>query len=208
MFDHFRDQPDFQRFGRTDHLAGEGHLGGFGHADQLRQQERPTIPGDDAQLHEAFGEARLFRRDTDVAHAGQIAARADSGPVHGGDGRDLQIVEGQRNVVDVALIVVANLVGATFRQALAVAHVLDIAAGGKSAARAGENHAFDAVVAGDFIGRVQKGLVLALARERIARLGLVHGQGDDRAVLFVDQKITHRFLGEKGVQFVAPIAVA
>ncbi len=57
------------------------------------------------------------------------------GAVDGGNQRDFEIVEGAHDHVDAVLVIVTDLGGVACEGADAVAHRLDVAAGGKPAAR-------------------------------------------------------------------------
>jgi hypothetical protein len=170
-------------------LAGEAHLGGPGVADHPLQQPRAAVAGDQPQLHEALGEAGLLGGDADVGHAGQVAAGADGRAIDGGDGRHVEAVEGQRNALDAAPVVVPHIHPAARRQPALVAEILDVAAGAEGAAGTGEDHHLHRRVGLHPLAGGHHGVPLGLAGERIAGLGGVEGERDDGLTLLEKHEI-------------------
>ncbi|MNS77187.1 hypothetical protein D3C72_1107640 [compost metagenome] len=124
---HARHQAPFQRGGRADGVTGERHFGGARHADQARQEPGAAVTGDDAQLDEAFRKRGGFRRDAHVAHAGQVAARADGRPVHRRNRRHLQRMQRQRQALYALPVFLAQF-HATHLGADLPLHLVDVAA--------------------------------------------------------------------------------
>jgi hypothetical protein len=73
-------------------------------------------------------------------------AGADGGAVHRCDGRHVQTLQGQGDLLDTLAVIVADLVRVPGEGLHLIMHIHDIAAGGKGGARHGEDHDADALV--------------------------------------------------------------
>ncbi len=186
---HARHQVPLRGLARVDGLAGQGQLGRARQADDARQQPRAAVAGNDAQLDEALGELGLFGGHADVAHAGQVEARADGVAVHRRDHRHLEVEQCQRQLLDAQAVLAAQL---HRRQFAVAAHVAHIAARREGRARTREDHRAHRMVGVDAVDGGQELRHGRVAGERVAALGVVHRQRDDVAVLFVVQKVGHQ----------------
>src|SRR5690554_4342536 len=82
---HLCDKSPSQGLLSIDNIARQCHLGGLRKAHDLREKPCASVSRNNAQLDEALGELRTFACKADIAHAHQIAARADRRPVHSCD---------------------------------------------------------------------------------------------------------------------------
>lgn len=146
-----------------------------------RGEASAAIARDEANLQEGDAIAGGIRRDADISHAGDIAAEANCRAVDGGDQRNFEIVESAHDHVDAVLVVVAHFSGAAGEGADAVAHGLDVTAGRKAFAGAGEDGAADGLVGVDLIADVFYRLTVARFAEGVHGVRTVQRQDRDGA---------------------------
>src|SRR5690606_16653733 len=175
----------------VDHVAREGELGGAAPADHTRQEIRPAVARNDAELDEALGKERRFPGDADIAHAGKVAARADCRAIDGGDGRHFEVIEGIGDFLDAEAVGIADFRRPPCEQPFLVAHMLDVAPGGEGLARSRQNDTADAVVLVDPIRSLDKGGEEFISGKGIALLGPVDGEGYNSLILFVYEFVCH-----------------
>src|SRR5690606_21539424 len=135
----------------ADRIAGKAHFRCLRAPYCPRQKPGTTIAGDQAQLDEAFGKGCLFRGDAHVAHQGDVTTGTVGRPVDGSNGWHPQIVQSQRNALDVALVVGADLGRTTAKDIALVLHVLDVATGTEGRTGTREDHYLDIVFAVDLL---------------------------------------------------------
>jgi hypothetical protein len=131
-----------------------------------------------------LSERRALRRQTDVAHAGQIESGADRGAVHGGYYRNLKFVECQRNALDPIAVAIAQGVRRAGENASAISHVLDVSTGTEGFAGTGQDHRSHRQVTSQIVAKIREFLHLRRISERIARLGPVHVHGNNITLTF------------------------
>ncbi|MND78859.1 hypothetical protein D3C80_705800 [compost metagenome] len=174
----------------VDGSGGEQQFGGAGVAHVARQQPRPAVAGDDAQLHEGHAEAGAVRGDADVAQAGDVAAQAHGRAVDGGDQRNLQPVERADDAMDDAAIAFADGRARALEQVGARLHGLEVAAGRKGAARPRHDDATDRGVGVDRLAGGGEGLAVLQVRQGVQPVGPGQGPDHDRAAALLDDQ-TH-----------------
>ena len=164
---------------RIDHVTGVEQLRRARLADDARQDPRPAIAGNDAELEKGNAELRPVGSDAHVRKTGEIAAQPDRWPVHRRDQRDAQTVQRAQHLVDVVTITVRNLRRSTAECSGPLLHRLDVAARTEGPPRSGENHTANIHVRIDRIAGRREGIPVALRAERIHRLGAVEGKRGD-----------------------------
>ena len=95
------DQPEAERFGSLDRLAGDAHLDRLFDADQARQPLRALGAGDDAEVHLRLAHLRVGDRNAVVTGHGQFEAAAERGAVQRHDHRLRAVLEAGEDVVHV-----------------------------------------------------------------------------------------------------------
>jgi hypothetical protein len=128
------------------------------------------------------------RRDPDIAHHRQVAAGTHRWPVHRGDDRDIEGVDGAWDPLDAFAIGVRLVERIAREQALAIPHVLDVAAGAESAACAGQNHRAHRGIVVDFRTGLLEIVELLGAGQRVAGVRARHGEGQHVIVPFALEK--------------------
>ena len=103
---------------------------------KYRQFLGALVTGDDADVDEALGHRRSVCGDANIAHASQIEAGTDSWAVDGGDRRDVELVQRQRNALDALAIALLHLIHVAAKATFTTQHVLDVASGRESLASA------------------------------------------------------------------------
>ncbi len=105
-------------------------------AARWRPTRRGSYPGtavarNDANIDESFAEFGSGRTKSYVAKQCQVAAGADGRALDRGDGGNVEAVKGLGDALDALDIAAPCARGAAAENSLAVAHVLDVATGGK-----------------------------------------------------------------------------
>jgi hypothetical protein len=160
-------------------VAEQGHLHGPLDADGARQVKARRAVRRDADVAVGEGEEGVFRRDHQVAGGGQRDPGPGGGAANLGDyrlGHAAHREHDRMEVVNPLQEIAADLAPVMAGEILV--HVLDVAAGHEVIARALEHDAAYRLVGLDLV----KGIVQQAAhfhRQRVARLGPVHGQGGD-----------------------------
>ena len=193
---HARDQAPGRGRGGVDRIGGEEELRGACHADRARQDPRPAVARHQTHLEKGGAEDRALRRDAHVGETGDIIAEPDGRTVDRGDHRHLDAPHRLDETMDAIAVALADVHGGSGKGARARAHRLQIAAGGKGLARAGQNDATDVAVLVDAPGRIGEQLAIAVLAERIAALGPVDRERGYGAG-FLEQKCGHLASGKE-----------
>ena len=171
---HLRDQPDPQRLGRIDGFPGKGHLGGFGKPDNPLQQPGAAIARDDPQFDETLGKFGAFSGNPQIAHAGQIEPGSDRRAVDCSDHRHFERRKGQRQALDPAFVIAPRAGRQAGVEAARIgAHRFQVAAGGKSRSRAGQDRDADLGIVLDLHQGTQQRLDQIEIGDRVAQFGPV-----------------------------------
>ncbi|VTR68086.1 hypothetical protein DESC_690024 [Desulfosarcina cetonica] len=169
-------QADAHGFAAVDIFPGEEQFTGLARSDQILDQ--PEGAAGDRRGDLGFGAADLglLGGDADVAGQGQFVARTDGVAVDGGDGRFFEADHATRNVLQGDQVVPVGFQGAGFG-------FLEVGAGGKGPALAGDHHHLDGFIRA---GIVQGGLKIQPEAfvHGIEHLGAIES-GDGHAVGFV-----------------------
>src|SRR5579885_935363 len=99
-----RDQPTGQSLCCINSIARKGHLISFGESHDAGQEPGSAVAWDDTQLDETFRKGRTLAGNTNIAHAGKIAASAYGCAIHSSDNGNFKGEEGSwdaLNAVDV-----------------------------------------------------------------------------------------------------------
>src|SRR5271157_363081 len=128
---HLADQPNAQRLSSVNHTTGESQFQGFGKTDDPREQESATIPRDQSYRNKSFAKKRFPAGNTDVTHAGEIAARAHGRAIHRSNGWYVEALERECNSLDSLAVVLAHVIRIPREHSLLLIHVLDIPASRK-----------------------------------------------------------------------------
>ena len=122
-----------------------------------------------------------------MSHAGQVAAGTDGGAVDGGDGGNVEAVEGERNFLDAAPVVFPDFGGVPAAKAFRSRKSLTLPPAQKALPPAPVtistltlSSSLDLLAGGD------DGVPLGRAGERVALGGGVEGEGGDGAILVED----------------------
>jgi hypothetical protein len=169
-------EADRQRFLGRDHAAGQDQLERAGEADHAGQEVGAAIARHQSDLDEGRAELGPGPRDSQVAHAGEIEASADRRTIDRGDQRLGELGDAPRYRLDAANVAGPQLGWIAREHARARAHGLDVAAGVKGLAGAGQDHAADCVVT---LGAIERGdeLLAHFVAVGVARLRSVEGDG-------------------------------
>jgi len=176
---------------RIDGAAGERELCRPRTTDDGGQQPSTPVARDQPELDEAAGEPCVVAGDADVAHTGEVQARADRMSVDCRDRRYFEAVQCQRQALDAVAICMPR----QRRQPQSAAHLiadrLDIAPRGEGVAGAGQHHRTHRMVGIDVRTRLQQRFDRIRVRHRVVRLGPVHGQHRHMAVAANVEKVCH-----------------
>ena len=180
---HAADETPVLRRGRVDHVAGVEQLRRTAHPDHAREDPRPAIAGDDAELEEGHPELGAFRSDADIGKAGDIAAEADGGPVDRRDHGDAQAIQRAQHLVDVVAVAIGDRRSAAAESSGLVAHRLHIAARAERPACAGQDHHAAFQVTVDGVGDCHEFVPVARCAQRVHGLRPVEREDGDGAFL-------------------------
>ena len=176
-------ESDAMRFGGIERFGGEEQTPRLTHADggdDVRRNHRRH----EAEFHFGKSELRRVRGDDDVAARDESDAAAVRRAVHARDGRLRQVVQRAHQFREALRI--GAIVG--FRQVRHAAHPVQVGAGGKRSAVAGEHDGADRGVfvelgqrVGEFVDQlvVERVVDVGTVQRRRARRGLSSGYIND-----------------------------
>ena len=197
-------QPDCARAFGADRLAGQRKARRGSDADRAREEPCATVAGYEPDLDEAFREGRPFRSDAEIAHRREIASDADGRPIHRRDHRNVEALEGERDPLHAAPIIVLDLErGTTATEARAGAHLFQISACAESRIGTGEDDDALGAIGVESDEAVDEFGAVLEARDRVAALRTVKPDDRDGATIFYGEIAHGASSGTRAVHLIS-----
>src|SRR5207248_7517455 len=149
-----------------------------------------AIAGYKSHPKKACGKDRTVGCDPQIGETRDVVAKADCRTIHGGDQRHFDGPDRAHHAMNSVSIALTDAHPPARKCTTLIAHRFQVSAAREGSAGAGQNRAADVAVGIDASCGILEKLAVARLTERVARLGPVDRQCDDRS-RFLKQECRH-----------------